>query len=81
MLHGGNFYGGHIAFAMDALKTAVANLADLMDRQLALLVDDEVQQRPAAQPVGRRARAGTDQSRFQGGADFVVRMDRRSAED
>jgi histidine ammonia-lyase len=41
VLHGGNFYGGHIAFAMDALKTAVANLADLMDRQLALLVDDK----------------------------------------
>ena len=39
MLHGGHFYGGHVAFAMDALKAAVANLADLMDRQLALLVD------------------------------------------
>ena len=41
VLHGGHFYGGHIAFAMDALKTAVANLADLMDRQLALLVDSK----------------------------------------
>ncbi|CAM2159604.1 HAL/PAL/TAL family ammonia-lyase [Paraburkholderia tropica] len=41
VLHGGNFYGGHIAFAMDGLKNAVANLADLMDRQLALLVDDK----------------------------------------
>ncbi|KAG0328821.1 hypothetical protein BG004_002460 [Podila humilis] len=40
-LHGGNFYGGHIAFAMDALKAATANLADLMDRQLALLVDEK----------------------------------------
>lgn len=39
ILTGGHFYGGHIAFAMDALKVAVANLADLMDRQLALLVD------------------------------------------
>jgi histidine ammonia-lyase len=39
VLHGGHFYGGHIAFAMDALKTCVANLADLLDRQLALLVD------------------------------------------
>jgi histidine ammonia-lyase len=35
--HGGNFYGGHICQAMDSLKTAVANLADLFDRQLALL--------------------------------------------
>ena len=41
VLHGGHFYGGHIAFAMDALKTGVANLADLMDRQLALLVDSK----------------------------------------
>lgn len=39
ILHGGHFYGGHIAFAMDALKTAVANLADLIDRQMALLMD------------------------------------------
>jgi histidine ammonia-lyase len=39
VLHGGHFYGGHIAFAMDSLKNAVANLADLLDRQLALLVD------------------------------------------
>jgi len=39
VLHGGHFYGGHIAFAMDALKNAVANIADLLDRQLALLVD------------------------------------------
>ncbi len=39
VLHGGHFYGGHIAFAMDSLKTTVANLADLLDRQLAQLVD------------------------------------------
>jgi len=39
LMHGGHFYGGHVAFVMDAMKTAVANLADLMDRQLALLVD------------------------------------------
>lgn len=39
VLHGGHFYGGHIAFAMDSLKNLVANIADLLDRQLALLVD------------------------------------------
>lgn len=39
VLHGGHFYGGHIAFAMDSMKTAVANLADLMDRQMAQLMD------------------------------------------
>lgn len=41
VLHGGHFYGGHIAQAMDALKTLVANLADLLDRQLAQLVDEK----------------------------------------
>jgi histidine ammonia-lyase len=39
VLHGGHFYGGHIALAMDTLKNTVANVADLLDRQLALLVD------------------------------------------
>lgn len=39
ILHGGNFYGGHIAFVMDSLKNLVANIADLLDRQLATLVD------------------------------------------
>jgi histidine ammonia-lyase len=39
ILHGGHFYGGHMAFAMDGMKNAVANLADLLDRQMALLVD------------------------------------------
>jgi histidine ammonia-lyase len=38
-LMGGNFYGGHIAFAMDSVKSAVASVADLVDRQAALLVD------------------------------------------
>lgn len=37
VLHGGNFHGGHCAFALDALKAAVASVADLLDRQLALL--------------------------------------------
>lgn len=39
VMHGGHFYGGHIAMAMDAMKIAIANLADLLDRQLAQLVD------------------------------------------
>lgn len=39
ILHGGHFYGGHVCFAMDGLKTLVANVADLCDRQLALMVD------------------------------------------
>ena len=38
---GGNFYGGHIGQAMDSLKVALANLCDLIDRQLELVVDEK----------------------------------------
>jgi len=44
VLHGGHFYGGHIAFAMDSMKAAVANLADLLDRQMAQLMDTKFNQ-------------------------------------
>ncbi len=37
--HGGHFYGGHVGQAMDSLKTALASVADLLDRQMAQLVD------------------------------------------
>lgn len=36
-LHGGNFYGGHVGFAADALKQAVASVAELLERQIVLL--------------------------------------------
>ncbi|MAP94785.1 MAG: histidine ammonia-lyase [Ponticaulis sp.] len=39
VLHGGHFYGGHVCYVADSLKVQVANLADLMDRQVATLVD------------------------------------------
>jgi len=58
VLHGGHFYGGHIAFAMDCMKNAVANLADLLDRQMALLVDSRYNQGLPANlsgAVGQRA--------------------------
>ncbi|WP_343595950.1 aromatic amino acid ammonia-lyase [Acinetobacter sp.] len=42
VLHGGHFYGGHIAQAMDSLKLMVANIADLLDRQMAQLVDHKM---------------------------------------
>ncbi len=35
----GNFYGGHVALAMDLLKITAASVADLCDRQFGLLVD------------------------------------------
>ncbi|MEW6265230.1 MAG: aromatic amino acid ammonia-lyase [Thermodesulfobacteriota bacterium] len=38
----GNFYGGHVALAMDLIKTAAASVADLLDRQFALLLDSRL---------------------------------------
>jgi phenylalanine ammonia-lyase len=38
---GGNFSGFHVALAMDTLKTAVASIADLLDRQFELMVDEK----------------------------------------
>ena len=39
VLLSGNFYGGHVCHAMDSIKACVASVADLFDRQLALLVN------------------------------------------
>jgi histidine ammonia-lyase len=58
ILMGGNFYGGHITFAMDSLKTALASLCDLSDRQIALLVDPRFSRGlppNLARPGGREA--------------------------
>ncbi len=44
VLHGGNFYGGHVCLAMDLLKNTVANLADLLDRQMALICNPAMNQ-------------------------------------
>ena len=38
---GGNFYGSHITQAMDSLKIALANLCDLVDRQLEIVIDEK----------------------------------------
>lgn len=35
----GNFYGGYIAHAMDAMRICVGNLADILDKEFGLLVD------------------------------------------
>jgi phenylalanine ammonia-lyase len=39
--NGGNFYGGHVGQAMDSVKVATASVADLLDRQLELIVDEK----------------------------------------
>lgn len=39
---GCNFYGGYVAHACDTLKIALANMADLLDKQFASLVDEKL---------------------------------------
>jgi histidine ammonia-lyase len=63
ILHGGNFYGGHLCFALDSLKIAVASVADLLDRQIALLCRPETSEGLPAELVslddaGSRAHHG-----------------------
>lgn len=53
-LHGGHFYGGHVAFVMDGLKTALASVTDLLDRQLVLLCSPETSDGLPANLVGLR---------------------------
>jgi histidine ammonia-lyase len=63
VLMGGNFYGGHVAFAMDALKNAVASLADLMDRQMALVCNPDTSN---GLPPNLVARKGPDAATHHG---------------
>jgi phenylalanine ammonia-lyase len=50
---GGNFYGGHIGQAMDSLKVALANLCDVIDRQLEILVDEKFNRGLTANLIAR----------------------------
>lgn len=65
VMHGGHFYGGHVGFAMDALKLAVASVADLLDRQLALLVDARYSHGLPANLVGETGPAAALQHGFK----------------
>lgn len=38
---GGNFYGGYLGHGMDYLKISLAQVADLLDRQLTSLIDEK----------------------------------------
>jgi histidine ammonia-lyase len=62
-LHGGNFYGGHVCFVADGLKNAVANLADLHDRQLALLCSSHTNN---GLPENLNGRTGPDRAAHHG---------------
>jgi histidine ammonia-lyase len=63
VLHGGNFYGGHPCMAMDMLKVAVANIGDLVDRQMVLLCNPHTNNGLPADLVSRK---GTDQVSHHG---------------
>jgi histidine ammonia-lyase len=62
-LHGGNFYGGHACFVTDSLKNAIANVADLMDRQLVLLNNPLTNE---GLPPNLVARLGSDRATHHG---------------
>jgi histidine ammonia-lyase/phenylalanine ammonia-lyase len=64
--NGGNFYGGHVALAMDALKVAVASVGDLLDRQLALVVDEKFNNGLTANLVPPYAATEHDAGLFHG---------------
>lgn len=55
VLSGGNFYGGHVGQAMDALKIALASVGDLLDRQMALVVDEKFNAGLTPNLIPRRA--------------------------
>ena len=63
VLHGGNFYGGHACMAMDMLKIAVANVADLADRQMAMLCNPHMNN---GLPADLVANSGADQVSHHG---------------
>src|SRR5215213_2553416 len=80
---GGNFYGSHITQAMDSLKIAIANLCDLMDRQLELGRRREVQCGPYAEPdpiLRRRGYRSGSAPRLRGYATLLLCDDGRGAQ-
>jgi histidine ammonia-lyase len=62
-LHGGNFYGGHACFVTDSLKNVVANVADLLERQLVLLNNPQTNE---GLPANLVARQGHDRATHHG---------------
>jgi histidine ammonia-lyase len=63
ILFGGNFYGGHVGYVSDCLKVAVANIADLLDRQMALLCSRSTN---GGLPENLNGRSGSDQCAHHG---------------
>ena len=66
ILHGANFYGGHLCFALDALKSATASVADLIDRQIALLCRPETSEGLPAELIALDGEGSTAHHGFKG---------------
>ena len=80
ILHGGNFYGGHVAFAMDGAQDRRRQRGRPARSADGAAVQPDDKPRPARQP----GRAGRDRARrpprLQGDADHRLGADRRGAE-
>ncbi len=63
VLHGGNFYGGHACLVTDTLKNVVANVGDLLDRQVGMLCNPATN---AGLPANLNARKGPDRATHHG---------------
>jgi histidine ammonia-lyase len=63
VMHGGNFYGGHACLVTDTMKNVVANVADLLDRQVGMLCNPATN---AGLPANLVARTGLDRPTHHG---------------
>lgn len=63
VMHGGNFYGGHACLVTDTLKNVVANVGDLLDRQVGLLCNPVTN---AGLPANLVSRTGPDRATHHG---------------
>ena len=63
VMHGGNFYGGHACLVTDTLKNVVANVGDLLDRQVGMLCNPATN---AGLPANLVARTGPDRATHHG---------------
>jgi histidine ammonia-lyase len=63
VMHGGNFYGGHACLVTDTMKNVVANVGDLLDRQVGMLCNPATN---AGLPANLVARTGPDRPTHHG---------------
>ena len=63
VMHAGNFYGGHACLVTDTLKNVVANVADLLDRQVGMLCNPATN---AGLPANLVSRTGVDRPTHHG---------------